>query len=291
MAMWADFIAGWSLFQDPILVGTAAGATLGLLGVFIVLRRMVFISAALSQAAGLGVALAFYGQIHLGLPAWLATPRLGALLTTLATVLLMRRDSRHLSQEGLLGLVYLLATAGALMVGTRITQEAHDIQAILFGSGVLVRPEDTVWVLGAAGIIVSLFLWWRRGLLFATLNPDEARVGRLPVAMLQLVLLGAIAVMVSISTRALGALPVFAFSVLPALAAVLLARSPGMALSLATLLGALAGGGGYLLAFFGEFPVGASQTAVCVFIAVLAWLWRRATVGTGGRSLAPAAGA
>lgn len=267
----ADLIAGWELFRDPILCGAGAGAALGLLGVFIVLRRMVFISAALSQAAGFGVALSFYAQIHLGLGATLADPRLGALVMTLfAAAWLYQKPSGRLTREGLLGMAYLLGAAGTLMIGTRITQEAHDIQAILFGTGVLVRPSDTAWVLGVGMTLLVLIFWWRRGFLFASFDPDGARVRGLPVTMLNVVLLGAIAVMVSICTRALGALPVFAFSVLPAVAAVTLARSPHGAMVLAVLFGIVGGGGGYLLAFFGEFPVGASQTLVCGALAIAA---------------------
>ncbi len=271
-----DLIAGWELFRDPILTGAGAGAALGLLGIFIVLRRMVFISAALSQAAGFGVALAFFAQIHLGMGATLADPRLGALVMTLfAAGWLYQKPAGRLTREGLLGMAYLLGAAGTLMIGTRITQEAHDIQAILFGTGVLVRPSDTVSVLALGGVIVLLVFWWRRGFLFASFDPDGARVRGLPVTLLNVVLLGAIALMVSICTRALGALPVFAFSVLPALAAVTVARSPFGAMVLAVLFGVVGGAGGYLLAFFGEFPVGASQTVVCGAIALAAIALRR----------------
>lgn len=273
---WTDLLAGWELFRDPILCGAGAGAALGLLGIFIVLRRMVFISAALSQAAGFGVALAFYAQIHLGLSAAIADPRLGALLMTVfGASWLYRKPAGRLTREGMLGMAYLIAAAGTLMLGTRITQEAHDIQAILFGTGVLVRSSDTLLVLGVGGLLIALVFWWRRGLLFASFDPDGARVRGLPVTMLNLALMGAIAVMVSISTRALGALPVFAFSVLPAIASVGLARSPHAAMLLATVLGALAGVGGYLVAFFGEFPVGASQTLTAASFALVAqaFLW------------------
>mgnify|MGYP001549500826 CR=1 FL=1 len=56
----ADFFEGWALFEYPALAGAVAGAILGLLGVYVVLRRLVFLSAAVSQAAGLGVVIAFY---------------------------------------------------------------------------------------------------------------------------------------------------------------------------------------------------------------------------------------
>jgi zinc transport system permease protein len=266
-----DLIQGWPLFRDPVLCALAAGAGLGGLGILILLRRMVFISAALAQAAGLGVALAFYGQIHWGAHGAWSAPSLWALGCTLLAALLLRWEPpRGLNRDSLLGLVYLLGTAGALIVGTRISQEAHDIQAILFGSAVMVREQDVTMVLAGSGLVVLFLLWWRRGLFLAALHPESARVQGLPVALLDALLMVAIALMVSISARALGALPVFAFSVLPAVAAMAITPSPGVALGVAMLGGALAGGGGYLLAFFGEFPVGASQTTACGVLVILA---------------------
>ena len=230
---WADLVQGWPLFRDPILCGMAAGASLGGLGVLIILRRMVFISAALAQAAGLGVALAYYAEIHLGFTGLAASPSLWALGLTLGTAMLLRWEpKRGLNRESLLGLTYLLGTSGALLVGTRISQEAHDIQAILFGSAVMVRSQDVVAVLAGSALIIVYLLWWRRGLFLASLSPNDAKVQGLPVALLETSLMVAIALIVSISARALGALPVFAFSVLPAVAGLVLAPSPGIALIL-----------------------------------------------------------
>jgi zinc transport system permease protein len=266
----ALLVSSWELFRDPILVGAMAGAALGYLGVFIVLRRMVFVSAALSQAAGLGVGLAFFAQIHWKLPAAMADPLAWAVgLTLLATWALSWNGGRLITREGLLALFYLVGGSGAMLIGTRISQEAHDIQAILFGTGVLVGPSDTAWVLAVGGVVLLVQLWFRRGMLFASLDPEGARVRALPTRLLDATLMISVAVLASVSTRALGALPVFAFSVLPALAAVAVSRSPGMALVLATVIGLVSGAGGYLLAFFAEFPVGASQTFVAALAVVV----------------------
>ncbi|MNX87949.1 High-affinity zinc uptake system membrane protein ZnuB [compost metagenome] len=134
----------------------------------------------------------------------------------------------------------------------------------------LVRPSDTAWVLVTALVLIALMVWWRRGLIFSSFDPDGAKVRGLPVSFLAGFILVAIAFTVSIATRALGALPVFAFSVLPAMAAIALARNPTAAMLLAALFGALGGVGGYMLAFFGDFPVGASQSVFCALLAVLA---------------------
>jgi zinc transport system permease protein len=273
-----DFLAAWELFRDPVLAGVIAGATLGYLGVYIVLRRMVFVSAALSQAAGLGVALAFYAQIALGAGTILGEPLAVAMAFTIATMLVLVRNNseRWVSRESLLGAVYLVGGAGALLVGTKIRQEAHDIQTILFGAAVLVTPADLVKleIVGALSLLMQLV--GGRGFRFASFDRDGARIRGLPVRLLDLALFVSIAVSVSVATRVLGALPVFAFSVLPAMAAILIARNVRAAMALAAVFGALAGGAGYVTAFLYTWPVGASQAAFAAALVALAAVVRAA---------------
>jgi zinc transport system permease protein len=270
VSSWSAFIAAWDIFRNPLLCALVAGAVLGFLGVFVVLRRMVFVSAGVTQSAGLGVALAFYLEIHLGVH---LDPLIGAAALALLATLAMSVDSGRtirLPRESLLGLVFALSGGAAVLLGDRISQEAHDIESILFGSAVLVRTFDLVAVLVAGGTILVLSLWWLRGLVFASFDPDAARVQGLPVSLLDRTLFVSIGVMVGVSARALGSLPVFAFSVLPAAAALLLGVRLPWAFALATVLGALSGVAGYLFAFFYQFPVGGSQTVAAALFAVLA---------------------
>lgn len=276
---WREFAEGWQigLYRDPVLCGTFAGLVLGVLGVFVVLRRAVFVTAAVTQAAGLGVALAFLAQIALGLA---VPPVVGALVLALtATAVLAYRAGRlRLPQETLVGLIYLVASAAALLVGDRITQESHDVAGILFGTAVLVRPEDLLLVElgGALTLVITLVSY--RGLLFAGFDPEGARVHGLPVRLLDLLLWVLVALEVSVTTRAIGALPVFAFAVLPAMAALSLADRVRRALLLAAVLGGAAGALGYLFAFFLEFPVGASQATVATLFLLICLpiaRWRR----------------
>jgi zinc transport system permease protein len=273
---WSAFVGGWEIFRDPLLCALVAGAVLGFLGVFVVLRRMVFVSAGVTQSAGLGVALAFYLEIHLGVH---LDPLLGAAALALLATLAVSADTTRtfkLPRESLLGLVFALSGGGAVLLGDRISQEAHDIESILFGSAVLVRGFDLVAVLVAGGLILAIHLWWLRGLVFASFDPDAARVQGLPVSLLDRTLFVSIGVMVGVSARALGSLPVFAFSVLPAAAALLLEVRLPFAFALATALGALSGVLGYLFAFFYQFPVGGSQTMVAASFTILAILLQSA---------------
>ena len=84
------------------------------------------------------------------------------------------------------------------------------------------------------------------------------------------VLMISIGLMVGVSARALGALPVFAFSILSAIAALVLDLRLPWTFLLSTLAGAVSGLGGYLMAYFYNFPVGGSQTVLASGLVVVA---------------------
>jgi len=280
----AEFVAAWELFRDPIVTAAAAGVVLGFLSVYIVMRRMVFVSAGITQASGLGIAVAFYSAIHLGFS---FDPVYGAVLFALLASLLFVVDPEklHLTREALLGVMFALAGGATVMLGDRISQEAHDIQAILFGSGVLVRKLDRDLVLAVGGSALLLHFWLFRGLTFASFDRTAAAVQGLPVRLLDAFVFVSIGATVGVAARALGSLPVFALSTLPAVAASSLGlRSLRATFLVAAIFGLLAALGGYMYAFFRLFPVGASQTvmaatlvALCLFARVAVRLMRRAT--------------
>ena len=273
---WSGFIAAWDLFRDPIVCAVIAGGTLGFLGVYVVLRRMVFVTVAVTQSSALGVALAFFADIHLG---WAVDPIAGAMACALVSTLLLSFDPRSvkLPRESLLGFAFALTGGATILIEDRIVQEAHDIHSILFGSAVLVRPADLAAVGITAAVVLLLHLLWLRGLVFASFDPDAARVQGLPVRFLNAFLLGSVGAMAGVSARALGALPVFALATLPAVTVLVLGLELRWAFATAAGLGALAGASGYVFAYFFEFPVGGSQTMAASAILLVAF---------GGRKLA-----
>ena len=262
------FVDGWQLglYRDAVLAGALAAAALGTLGVFIVLRRAVFAAATIGQAAGLGVVIAFYAGIYWGVD---LPPMVGALgSAALATAALaLRTTARKLPQDALLGLGFLVAAAGAVALGDRITQEVHEVSAILFGTAVVVSPSDVVFLGGVFVVVACLvFVTWR-GVAFSGFDPEGARVQKLPVRTLDLGFWLVVAATVAVTTRVLGALPVFAFSVLPPLAAILSTRRLALTLPISGLLGAVSASAGYAAAYFMALPVGATQ-ALCTALAL-----------------------
>lgn len=266
------FLDAWDLFGDPTVTGMLAGALLGYLGVFIVLRRMVFVSAAISQSAALGVSLTFMAESYGLFVGGHAEHVLGALLLALLTMgfFILNPERIRVTREGVLGLAYLVGASGALLVGSRITQEAHEINAVLFGPGVVVEPVDYQLTIAATVGLLAAHALLRRGLVFACFDEDSARVQQLPVRALNLFLFLSIGIAVAVTTHAVGALSVFAFSVLPAVAALATSNRMGLVMLMAPLVGLVCGGGGYVLAYLYQFPVGAAQSMLACLVCVLA---------------------
>lgn len=272
-----DFFSLWELFGTATLTGTFAGLALGVLGVHVVLRRMVFLTAAISQSASLGVVLAVFAGASVGFIGHWLSPTMGALLMTLATLVavgMARRSSRDFS-DAMLGALYLLGAAGTLVVGSRIQMELHDLNAMLFGTAVAVVKEDFHTVAFLSVVIVAVQLWLWRGFAAVTVDAHDAKVRGFPVRLLDVGLLLCLAVFISVSTRVLGPLPTFAFSILPSTAAVRLAPNMWSALVLGGIFGAATGFGGYVVATLYDLPVGPAQALLGLAIVVVADLLAR----------------
>ncbi|TXD36686.1 metal ABC transporter permease [Lujinxingia vulgaris] len=269
-----EFLALYGdLYRDPILTAMIAGLGLGLLGVYVVSRRIVFVSAALSQTSALGVTIAFYLSAQLGLAGLLAellAPALAILLSTIVVFSLVWLGERPtLGRDALLGVAFIVPTALVLLLGPLIAHELHEVEAVLHGSAVLVRESDLYAILGATLLVVVTQLVAFRAFVFASLDPLVARTQGVPVRRLDAILFGAIALLTGLSTRALGALPTFGLTVLPAIGALGLNVGLKWVFIIAATSGAASGLLGYMLALATDWSVGASQTLVAALLALL----------------------
>lgn len=274
----ADFFGAWEVYEPGVLAAVVIGATLGVLGVYVVLRRLVFLSAALGQSASFGVVLAvlLFGA-ELGVSDNVA-PILGAIVVSfIATLLVAGARGSAVFRDGALGAVFLLGAAGTILVGSRLTQEMHEIEALLHGVGVAVMPEDLHMVAWLATFVLLAHTFGWRGFAAVSFDAAGAEVRRVPVRFFEVLLALTLAVGIAAGIRVLGALPVFALSIMPSLAATRLGRNIPESLVIGALFGAIAGFYGYMLAFLLDLPVGASQTAVALALAAIVELARRVT--------------
>ena len=273
-----EFIKSYFLWRDPMIVGAVSGAVCGFLGVYIVLRRIVFVGAMLSQVSSVGVALAFYlqGFSALSLFGSLLNPIASSLVITGLAVLFFALKSNffRISQEGVIGFGYLLASGIVVIIGNQITREAHDIADILFGSAVVVDPKEVYIVPAVAFFSILIHRVFFKDFIFVSFDPETARLFKYPVRMLNTILLLTIGIVIAVTTRALGALPVFALAVLPPLTALFLTERLNLVFVLSVLIGVLSAVLGYYFSFILSLPTGASITTCASLFFLLGTGWQ-----------------
>jgi len=278
MEILSQFINSYFLWRDPMIVGAVTGAICGFLGVYIVLRRIIFVSATLTQISSFGVALSFYLEgIGLAIFSSLIGPfALSVLLTIIAAAFYaLKRDFSRISREGVIAFGFLLASGGVIILGDRITKGAHDISTILFGSAVVVDPVDVYLIPGVAILAFVIHLIYYKDFIFVSFDTESAKLFKYPLRRLNTLLLITVALVVAVSTRALGALPVFALLALPALSSLYLTEKLKLLFVFSVVIGILSAALGYFFSFILSIPTGASITVCASIIFILSAGWRQ----------------
>ncbi len=279
------FFQAYFLWRDAMASAVIAAALCAYLGIFVVLRRMAFVSAALSQVSGLGVALSFFIGSFFGIDPhsdavpWMISPVFLALLLSCAASMLLAlpaRARRTANPESLVALAYLAASASVVLVlaSPRIVQEAHEVGELLFGSAVAVRQQNLLALAVTAVVVALTHGVFFKDFVFVSFDGETARSIGFPVGRVDAVLNLSIAVTVAMATRALGTLPVFAFLVLPAGAALLVAKRMWLAILVAVVLAIASAIFGYYLSFAYQLPTGPTMAALCALAWVPAGLMR-----------------
>jgi zinc transport system permease protein len=277
------FWESWFLWRDPLAVAIIAAALCSFVGVYIVLKRIVFVSAAMSQMSGVGVALAFFmcGVFNLDphhAPFYLhPVPWAIVAAGLVARVFSGNLGNRRLSGETVIGLAYLVAAACVILIlnSPRVTQEAHEVNDLLYGNAVAVPPEQ-LYIMSAAAISVALVHGlFGKEFVFVAFDPEMASTLGLRTSFWSLLLFLTFAVAISVSTRAIGALPVFAFTVIPPAAALMVGSRMWSVFAISIVIGVLSAFIGYYVSFHWSLPTGASMVivAACFLFLAVPWLF------------------
>ncbi len=281
------FLSSWQLWGGAVAAATVTGAVCGFIGVYVILHRMVFLSAAMSEVSSLGVMVAFWlaqsqavqSEQHTEdlLPLLFAGLFTSVFSAAIAGGASARIGDRSKSSESLIGTVYLLSAAGLLLVGDRVTQGAHDVANILFGNAVAVDTPHLLLLIAVCAPIFILHVLLRKDLVFVSYDPSMAATLKYPVARLRIFLLVSLGMVISLGTRTIGALPVFSFSVLPPIACLAIFQDLKWSFWASAFAGATAAFLGYFASFVFSFPTGACMTVAAGLFLVIGrgyQLWR-----------------
>jgi zinc transport system permease protein len=202
-----------------LLAGTGVALVAGLLGVFVVWRRMAYFGDTLAHSALLGIAIGFIFSLNLNLAVILVA-------VSVAVLLLKLEGNRGLASDTLLGILAHSALSLGLVVMALQENIRVDLMGYLFGDILAVTWQDLFWVWGG-GLAVLLTLWrmWHP-LLSLTVHEELARVEGVPVERLRLALMLLIALVIAVSMKIVGVLLITSMMIIPAAAARRFSRTP-----------------------------------------------------------------
>ena len=270
MMMQVDFM------RRAFLAGTAIALVSGLIGYFVIVRRLIFSSDVLSHVAFPGA----LGAIVLGFSPLLGVFGLAVVVALGMGVLGGRSKARDVTtgtiQTWIFGVGALLLTLYTR--GQSAGNSAAGIN-VLFGSLFGISTRTTWLSAGVSLLVILLLAAIARPLLFASLDPVLATARGVPVRLLDLLFLALLAVTVTVAVQAVGALLVIALLVTPAAIARRLVVRPFTAIATSALLALLFTWVGLTLAFYFPYPVSFCLTAVVfvtyVGVVVGQRVWRR----------------
>ncbi len=238
-----------TFLQTAVIAGLLASLGCGVIGTFVVVKRIAFLAGGIAHAVlgGMGAALYF------GLD-----PLAGALAAAVLFALLIGWVRLHwqAQEDTLIGALWAIGMALGILFISRTPGYSSDLMSYLFGN-ILLVPERELWIMAGldALLLLVIGLFYRQFLAVA-FDEEFARLRGVPVAFFYLLLLCLVAVTVVLLIQVVGLILVIALLSLPAAIASHYVHSLVSMMVLATALGGLFTVAGLGLSYAPDLPAG-----------------------------------
>jgi ABC-type Mn2+/Zn2+ transport system permease subunit len=280
MATLVEILRPDFLLRDALIAGLLVGVICPWVGVYFIMRRIIFLGVALPQVSSAGIALAFFLH-NLGwhfLPhdvgeRWMALG--GSIALTLLAILGMALLERAPgSSEGRIAAAFIVSGAlSILFVAADPYGEAHLLtllrgDIVTIGSGAL-----TLMAVVYAALFVALLAFHRELLLVSYDREMAITLGR-SVIVWQVVLFAIVGITISLGVMTVGPMVVFGMLLLPPLAAYRVVHGVLPLCAASSALGAVSAFVGFYLSFRYDLPLGPTDVVVAALWLVLATAYR-----------------
>ncbi len=241
----------YTFFQHALLGSLLASIACGLVGTYIVTRRLVFISGGLTHASFGGIGLGLYT----GIPPILSAAVFAVLSAFGVEWLSKRKDMR---EDSAIAVFWTLGMALGIMFTFLSPGFAPDLSAYLFGNILTITAGD-IALLGVLSAVLAVFFGlYLRPIVSIAFDREFARSQGLPVAFFEYTLMMFIALTIVACLRMVGIVLVISLLTIPQMTANLFSHRFLRIVWLSIGIGYLSCLGGLLLSFYLNVPSGAS---------------------------------
>ena len=266
-----------SLLLEPLQYafmarGLAAAVMVGIVcavvGTYVVLRGLAFFGDALAHAILPGIAVGYLVGDGARQPLfWWAL--IAAVISSLGIGAISR--TTKIKEDTAIGIVFAGAFALGVALISSVRSYSVDLAHFLFGDVLGVRPADLWLMVIFGGLVILAILAFYKEFMVLSFDPVLATTLRLPVRLLEFLLLILIAVTIVVSLQTVGVALMVAMLVTPAASAFLLTRRLPVMMALAAVIAALSGVSGLYLSYYLSIASGAAIVLTCTAVFALIW--------------------
>jgi manganese/iron transport system permease protein/iron/zinc/copper transport system permease protein len=255
----------FDFFRQGVLASLLVGALCGMLGVYVVLRRMSYIGHGLSHSVFGGAVIGYVASLN-----FYAAAGLWGFFSALLINATSRR--RKIGADAAIGIVTTASFAIGVALISRTRSFTRNFEAALFGNILGVTTMDLLVVAGVTAAVAAFIVLYYKRLLFMTFDPEVAPIYGINVGIVDSLFALAMAATIVASINVVGVTLIAATLVIPSTTARLLTDSFGRMIVLSTAVGALAGLVGMYVSYWLDISSGATIVLLeaAVFVAVLA---------------------
>lgn len=278
-----SILLGYEFARNALVAGLLASALAGVVGTFVVVKRLVFIAGGVSHAAFAGLGICYYLGFN---------PLIGAVLVALLAAMLLgwvgeRGNGR--GQDAMIGILWAAGMAVGIVFIHMTPGYAPDLMTFLFGDILTVSRVD-VWLLAALTVLTLLVIGlFYRAFVAVAFDETFARVQGVPVRLVNQLLLVLVALTVILLIQVVGIVLLIALLTIPPVVALMLAsRSFSLVLATAVGTGAVMTTGGLAGSWWLNLPSGPAIVLFGIVIAgvVRAAIWLSTRMRTPGADAA-----
>jgi len=262
----------YEFMQRGMIAAVLVGMLCAVVGTHVVLRGMAFFGDALAHTILPGIALGYLltGGARESLFWW----ALGTAIVAALGIGAISKNS-EIKEDTAIGIIFAGMFALGIALISTVRSYAVDLSHFLFGD-VLSVSSHSLWLILIFGLVVLLIIFaLYKEFMTLSFDPILATTLRLPVGLLNNLLLTLIAVTVAVSLQTVGVALMVAMLVTPAATAYLLTQRLSKMMILAAVFASLSGVVGLYLSYYLSIASGAAVVLTATFFFVLAFLWKK----------------
>ena len=229
-----------------------SGITCGLIGTYVVCRRMVFLAGGITHASFGGLGIAFWAGTNPIVGAWIF-----AVLSALGIEWAGSRG--RIREDSAIGIIWSIGMAvGALFMSLRPGYTSGDLAAYLFGSIITVTDTDVRALALLTALILIGALLWLRPVMYVAFDRDFARSRNIPTRVISYVMAALVATAIVLSIRIMGIVLLISLLTMPVVIVNTLTRSYRTIALTAPIVAVAGNVAGLILSYHLEVPPGAA---------------------------------